>query len=156
MRLACIAAFVVTLWAAPAKAQEAPAQADHGPFGIGLIVGQPTGLTMEYGLSEHTALDMAIGWDLFYGRRFYVHLEFLYFFPTLVQGSSVSLSAYLGAGGFFAGYNSPTGGVRVPFGLSLEFTAAPIEIFGEIALRLQLAPDVHGDPGGAIGFRYYF
>ena len=153
MRLACLFALVITLAPSAARAQEA----GHGPFGIGVIVGQPTGLTMEFELSEHTALDAAFGWDLFDDRRLYAHLEFLYFLPTLVDADTVSLALYLGVGGFIVDRPDRVGlGVRAPIGLSLEFKAVPIEIFGEVALHLLLAPDVDADPGAAIGVRYYF
>jgi len=152
MRLACLFALLVTL--APTAAR---AESDHGPFGIGLIVGQPTGLTMEFELSEHTALDAAVGFDLFNDRRFYAHLEFLYFLPTLVNADSLSLALYIGVGGFIVDHPDRVGlGVRAPLGLSLEFTAAPIEIFAEVALHLLLVPDVDADPGAALGIRYYF
>lgn len=156
MRFACLLVLAITLASSPARAAEG--DADHGPFGIGLVVGQPTGLTMELELSEHTAIDAAVGLDLFDERRFYFHLEFLYFLPTLVTADSLSLAAYLGVGGFIVDHPDRLGlGVRAPFGLSLEFTAVPLEIFLEIALHVRLVPDGPDfDPGAALGFRYYF
>ena len=50
-------------------------------------------------VSEHTAIDVALGVDFFRGRTFYAR-RVLYFLQTLVSGSSVSLSAYLDVGGF--------------------------------------------------------
>ena len=132
------------------------ARAEGGPFGLGLVVGQPTGLTGELKLTEHTALDGAVGIDLFDGRDFYFHLEFLYVLPELIHGGSVSLSAYLGIGGYVVAHRETNVGARVPFGLSLEFTSVPLEIFAEIAFRLRFVPDVDPGIGGALGFRYYF
>ena len=45
------------------------AHAEGGPFGLGLVVGTPTGPTIEYKLSSHTAIDAALGIDLFVDRR---------------------------------------------------------------------------------------
>lgn len=132
------------------------ARAEGGPFGLGLVVGEPTGITGELKLTEHTALDGAVGISLFDDRDFYFHLEFLYFLPELIHGSSVSLSAYLGIGGYMVAHRETNVGARVPFGLSLEFTAVPLEIFLEVAFKLRFIPEVDPDVGGALGFRYYF
>jgi hypothetical protein len=150
MRLACIAALCITLWSASSRADEG------GPFGLGLIVGSPTGLTAELQLSDHTAIDGAVGLDLINDRNLYLHVEFLYFLPELISGNQVSLSAYLGVGGYFISHRDPTLGVRAPFGLSLMFSNAPVEIFLEIPLYLRLVQDVDLDVGAALGFRYYF
>src|SRR5687767_10309477 len=94
MRAARLAVLFVVL-------STASARAESGSFGLGLIVGQPTGITGAYQLSDRTAIDAALGLGWVDNRRFYLHVEFDYFLPTLVTGNSVSLSAYLGIGGFF-------------------------------------------------------
>jgi hypothetical protein len=137
-----------------------PAHAEGGPFGLGLVVGTPTGLTIEYKLSPRTAIDAALGVDLFVDRHVYVQGDFLFLLPDLLGGGTVALVPYLGPGVFVADFNGRNGGagfgVRAPFGLSLDFTRAPLQIFVEFSLGLELSPDVHLGVGGALGFRYYF
>src|SRR5690606_28092866 len=133
---------VVLLRASPPST---PARAEAGAFGLGLILGQPTGITGAYGLSERTAIDAALGLTIFDGRDFYVHGEFLWYLPPLVRGSSAELSAYLGIGGFLVTHDDPVIGARAPFGLSLDFAAAPIELFLEVSVLLAVVPDFHGD-----------
>jgi hypothetical protein len=150
MRAARLALLLVVL-------SSASARAESGSFGLGLILGQPTGITGAYQLSDRTAIDAAVGLGWVDNRRFYLHVEFDYFLPTLVTGNSVSLSAYLGIGGFFYDLRDDPGfGARAPFGLSLDFTSAPLQIFLEASLLLFLTPDVDLDVRGALGFRYYF
>lgn len=139
----------------------APARAEGGPFGLGIIVGQPTGVTGAYRLGGNTAIDGAVGLDVFDDRHFYLHATFLFVLPNLLSGGSVGLSPYLGPGGFISdrgkGDGSRVGlGVRAPFGLSLDFRRAPLQIFGEFAVVLPLIPDPDLGIGGAVGFRYYF
>jgi hypothetical protein len=153
----------------------ATAGADGGPFGLGLIVGEPTGITGLYELGDTTAIDGAIGLDDFGFDGIYIHADFLFILPNLLSGGSVGLRPYLGPGGFLVlggrdrGGNSGSGssgsggggkgsgvGVRVPFGLSLEFRRAPLQIFAEIAPELEVVPDPDFGLGGALGFRYYF
>lgn len=149
MRATVLVLALVVSWSAPAGAET-------GSFGLGLIVGQPTGITGAYQLSDNTAIDAALGLDLFDDRDFYLHAEFLYYLPTLVDASSIELDAYLGIGGFFVAHGDATIGARAPFGLSLGFKSVPLELFLELSLRLSLVPGVHGDVRGAGGFRYYF
>jgi hypothetical protein len=149
MRTARLVVLLAVLWSAPARA-------DNGAFGLGLILGQPTGITGAFELSDKTAIDAALGLAIFDNRDFYVHVEFLWYLPTLVHGNAVDLNAYLGIGGFLVTHKDPVIGARAPFGLSLDFANAPLQIFAEASVLLALAPDVAGDVRGALGFRYYF
>jgi len=149
MRVARLVLLLVVLWSVPARAE-------GGSFGLGLILGQPTGVTGAFELSDHTAIDAAVGFGWVRDRDFYVHVEFDYFLPTLVKGGSAELSAYLGIGGFFFAHSDPGFGARAPFGLSVDFTSVPLQIFGEASLLLLLTPASDLDVRGAIGFRYYF
>ena len=149
MRAARIVVLLAVLWSGSARAET-------GNFGLGLILGQPTGLTGAYGLSDHTAIDGALGLAIFDNRDFYVHVEFLYFLPTLVNAGDFDLSAYLGIGGWIVAHDNAAFGARAPFGLSLDFTSVPLQIFLEASVLLALHPDVDGDVRGALGFRYYF
>jgi hypothetical protein len=149
MRAAKLVLLIAMLWSVPARA-------DGGAFGLGLIIGQPTGVTAAFELSDHTMIDAAIGFGWVRDRDFYTHVEFDYFLPTLVKGGSAELSAYLGIGGFFFAHKDPGFGARAPFGLSVDFTSVPLQIFGEVALLLAFTPDTDLDVRGAVGFRYYF
>ncbi len=149
MRATRIVTLLVLLWSTNARAE-------GGPFGLGLIIGQPTGVTGAYQLSDRTAIDAAIGFGWVRDRDFYVHVEFDYFLPTLIKGGSAELSAYLGIGAFFFNHQEPGFGARAPFGLSLDFTAVPLQIFLEASLLLAFTPGTDLDVRGALGFRYYF
>lgn len=149
MRAARIVLLAALVWSVPARA-------DSGSFGLGLILGQPTGVTGAYQLSDNTMIDGALGLGWVDDRDFYLHVEFDYFLPTLVRGNSVELSAYLGIGGFFVAHHDPGIGARAPFGLSLDFTSVPLQIFLEASLLFLVVPDVDLDVRGALGFRYYF
>jgi hypothetical protein len=138
----------------------ARAQGEGGSrdIGVGIILGQPTGITGAVGLSDHTMIDAALGLGWVDDRNFYLHVEFDYFLPTLIQGNSADLSAYLGIGGFFVNHKDATLGARAPFGLAVDFANAPLQIFLEAALLLYVIgpPDVDLDVRGALGFRYWF
>jgi hypothetical protein len=135
--------------------------ADAGPFGIGLVLGRPTGVSAAYEMSDNTALAFGVGLNLFDGRHGYLQGDFLFYLPDLVSGGSITLYPYVGPGIFISDVGGRGSdrfglGARVPFGLALDFAKAPIQLFLEVSANLLLVPDVNGDIAGAFGFRYYF
>jgi hypothetical protein len=151
MRTFVLATFLVVVAAVPARAE-----GERGAFGVGIIAGRPTGVTGLYRMSDRTAIDVDVGLDVFDDNDLYIGADFLFILPDLLGGGSVGLSPYLGPGAFFVAVGDGVFGLRVPFGLSLDFTKAPLQIFLELAPTLVLVPNADLDIGGAIGFRYYF
>jgi hypothetical protein len=144
-------AFVSIMVAIPSAAR-----ADGGPLGLGLILGQPTGITGAYRVSERNTIDAAIGLDVLNNsHQLYVHADFLFVLTDLLSGETAGLKPYLGPGAYVTA-NGFSLGVRVPLGLSLEFHRAPLQLFLEAVPALHLIHRVNFGIGGALGFRYYF
>lgn len=132
--------------------------AARADVGLGLFVGRPTGLDLKLGLAPRSGLDIVLGWDTFRdGRDLYAHVTYL---ATLVvaHGQSVIVPLRLGIGGAIYG-GEPNFAVRAPLEIGFRFRSAPVELYGEIAARLELA-NRPGDPDfwldGGVGFRIYF
>jgi hypothetical protein len=134
----------------------APSDA-HADFGIGVFLGEPTGLDVKIGLQARSALDIVLGATSFRdGRASYGHLTYLY---TIVaaNGQSVIVPLRIGIGGaMFGNSDNIEAAVRAPFELGLRFRRTPIEIYGEIAAAIVLTQDAHFDVQGGIGLRFYF
>lgn len=162
MRSAAIglAAFCLVLFSAP----QAEA-AKHGPFGLGGIVGDPTGLSGKVFFSDNFALDFAVGVGWWGGQNFHTHVDVLWHID-LKTWSVGSLDLHLGVGPkigwYWRGYyNRGSGayfqaGVRVPVGVSWMFKKVPVELFAEIAPGGWFAGRVDFDLDGGLGARYYF
>jgi hypothetical protein len=138
-----------------------PAQAD---VGLGVFVGEPTGLDLKIGLSRRGDLDLVFGWDTFRDNRdHYAHVTYL---ATLAMGhgESVNVPIRLGIGGAIyddGSFNNGTNlAVRAPLQIGLRFRRTPIEIYGEVALKLTFLDDNNNndtvDLDGGVGFRVYF
>lgn len=130
-----------------------------GALGVGLVVGTPTGFTAEYRLSDAQALQFALGLDAFDHQDFYFHVTWRYYLVELAREADFSLPLYLGAGGFVEDQGAAAVGARAPIGLALDFSRAPVQIFGELALQLAFVNARGNDRlgvGGEIGFHYYF
>jgi hypothetical protein len=136
--------------------------------GIGLILLQPTGLSLELKLSSATALDFAIGLNDFDNDDgAYFHFDYLVYLADLARGGSVAVPFYLGVGlalwdydDRFDNNDNLDGALRIPFGLAIAFRTAPVQIFAELAIRLQFIDENDNndnvDLTGALGFRVYF
>lgn len=128
---------------------------DEG-LGLGLIFGEPTGLSAKLWTSERTALDAALAWSFSGVGWMHIQADFLMHNYDIISVSKGKLPLYYGAGAYLA-FSSDFGlGARVPLGLAYQFEGAPVDIFAEIAPGLALLPDIGFYIGGGFGARYYF
>lgn len=137
-------------------------------FGLGLILGEPTGISVKNWISPERAIDAAAAWSLEKHQRFQFHADYLiHQFDWLKPDNGrADLPVYYGIGGRVRltdndndnGHDSNDSviGVRVPFGLSFLPASAPLEFFIEIVPILDVLPDTDVDINGAFGFRFYF
>jgi hypothetical protein len=119
-------------------------------FGLGLEVGEPTGLTGKVFLSPRGALDFGVGYiysHYYYGDGGHVYLDYLAHPVSLASTPSFELPFYIGGGLRFWNfdycdpmpnpdvcYRGSAVGIRIPLGLALDFNNVPLDIF------LQLVP----------------
>ncbi len=130
--------------------------AQDSGFGIGLILGEPTGLSGKAWVSRQNAIDMGLAYSFRGKGYFHVHGDYLWHFPDIIQ-STEKIPLYVGVGGrFAAGRESGIFGVRIPFGIAWWLRSAPIEIFLEVAPIVDLAPATELSANGGIGARFYF
>lgn len=127
-------------------------------FGFGLIVGEPTGLSAKYLLNRENAIDLAVAWNLSGDNDFILHADYLWHVYDLIQVKSGQMPLYFGVGGRMELRNNKDDrfGVRIPVGVSYQF-AEPrfLELFGEIAPIIDLAPSTNMDLSVGIGARFY-
>ena len=138
-------------WAGPSQ----PGSAKD--FGVGAIVGDPTGLTAKYWITHKRAVDMALAWDLSGDDdRLEIHADHLWHFDLNMNRMEGRLPLYVGLGGRLLTGHDARLGVRIPFGISYLFAQVPIELFGEIAPLLDVTPDSDTSVNGGVGVRFYF
>ena len=133
---------------------------DRG-FGIGIMMGEPSGLSGKYWLSKQNAIDGGLGWSFTENGSVHLHMDYLYHNYDLLKGTEGKAPLYFGIGGRFKFKNNEKSadnsiGVRVPVGLAYQFSEVPFDVFAEIVPLLDLSPDTRFTFNGAIGVRYYF
>ena len=129
-------------------------------IGVGVIVGEPTGVSMKYWIDRTSAFDFACAWSLADNSPIQFHADYLIHGPSVTTNSSEqkgSLPWYYGIGGRVKNINNESHvGIRVPFGITYLVSEVPVDIFGEISPVLDLKPSVNLNWNGALGIRYYF
>jgi hypothetical protein len=142
------------------------------PFGIGLTLGEPAGITAKLWFNKKNSLQMAVGFGYYpyYGGAFYA--DYLYNVFNLLPATKKTpfdLVFYMGIGGKLGmWHHRPHAhhdhvydvgiGVRIPIGTSMIFTRAPFDIFLEIVPTVSF---IHPEPfwfdfDAALGGRFYF
>ncbi|HLF63624.1 MAG TPA: hypothetical protein VI603_07720 [Saprospiraceae bacterium] len=125
-----------------------------GDVGIGVHIGQPTGLTLK-AYSPGTSLDILAAWDL--DDFFFLNLHAIY---DAQLNDENTVHFFYGPGGYIGIRDRGSEldddielGVSGAFGL--DFLIQKFEIFLQATPRLSLVQTTNFDMGGGVGFRIY-
>lgn len=136
-------------------------------FGIGIIAGEPTGLSMKLWAWENSAIDFAFAWSFAGEDAIHIHSDYLFHNFSLLKVPEGKLPFYYGIGvrvklieekdnNKNKDKNDTKIGARIPLGLAYIFANQPIDIFAEIVPIVDLVPDTDLGLNAAIGARYFF
>jgi hypothetical protein len=139
----------------------AAADARTEGFGLGIILGEPTGVTAKTWLDRDSAIDFAAAWSFRDTDSFHFHADYLIHKGGLLELDAAEHMLYFGAGGVIEFRDDRKGhdteaGIRLPFGVAFHLKAAPVELFGEIVPVMEVAPSTGLHMNAGIGARYYF
>ena len=134
------------------------ALADQGRFGLGLMLGEPTGVNAKYFIDRHNAIEAGFGWSLTGDNDFHLQADYKYHVYSLIHTDSGEAPVYFGVGAriLFRDNKDNKAGIRFPVGVDYIFGNSPFDVFAEIVPILDLSPDTDFDLGGVIGARYFF
>ncbi len=134
-----------------------PALAQDKGFGLGVVLGEPTGISGKYWTGPNTAFAGAAAWSFGNKSAFHVHLDHLFHHGGLIKVEKGRLFLYYGLGGRVkAESDNSRVGVRVPVGLDYLVERAPLDIFVEVAPIVELVPATGVSVNGGVGIRYFF
>lgn len=147
-------------------------------FGVGLQLGLPTSIILKYMLQQNQGLAAGLGGFsgfVLNSGSITLFVDYLYHPHLLTAGEAFSLTWYIGGGGqiiindrfatpYIRGVLYPGFyygsyfwlAARVPIGVSLALTQAPIDVFVEAVPSLLVFPALTFGVGGAIGVRFWF
>jgi hypothetical protein len=169
-----VPAFVVVALAAATGAASAEELTDDGAekgsLGVGIIIGEPTGVCAKLYLADDRALQAAIG-ATFVSGGFQAHADYVLHPWILEERDGFTMPAYVGGGvramQHAAGRDGDSDfriGPRAVAGLLFDFTEIPLDVFVEVAAIAEFRfgsddEDINGFGialNGGIGARYYF
>ena len=129
--------------------------AQDSGFGLGVIIGEPTGVSLKTWVSQKHAVDAGIAWSLS-NDWLNIHADYLIHNFELINVSKGQLPFYFGFGAKFGIGNDFSFGARIPVGLSYLFEDAPLDVFVEVVPALRLISEIKFEMDGGIGIRYWF
>jgi hypothetical protein len=127
---------------------------DRG-FGLGIILGEPTGLSAKMWLSPRNAVDAGLAWSFHRNGFLHIHADYLWHFPGAIN-STERLVLYAGLGGRLGTSREGVFGVRVPLGLAWWPRGVPLELVVEVVPGMDLLPATDFEMQGGLGLRWYF
>src|ERR1035437_1385447 len=141
---------------------------DHG-FGIGIILGEPTGISAKLWTSKNNAFDFGLGFAIggdrisnhgnyyYGGSRIHFHMDYLWHSFNVIR-STERFPLYYGFGARFnsgGGYDGSFG-IRGVIGIAWFPHSTPIDIFAELVPVFQLTPLAGLGFDAGLGIRYFF
>ena len=133
------------------------AVAQDSGFGLGIVLGEPTGLSCKKWYGSTTAIDGAIAWSSGKHNVLHLHGDYLIHNFNLFKLEKDKLPLYYGIGGKIKIIDGESRiGVRIPLGINYIFEKVPLDIFLEFVPLLDLVPGTNFRLKGAVGIRYYF
>jgi hypothetical protein len=126
-------------------------------LGLGIIIGEPTGLNAKFWISTETAIDMGLGYSFtssnsiidFYG-------DYVFHNPDMLKAEE-NFVVYYGPGvGLRINETNSRLGVRGVIGILWLPANTSFDLFVEAAPILDIIPETRFDFAGGIGGRYFF
>jgi hypothetical protein len=143
---------------------------EKGALGVGLILGEPTGICAKLYLDDDRAIQAALGLT-FVSGGLQAHADYLLHPVILEERADFTIPAYIGAGvrvmQHSGGLNEDTDfrlGARAVGGMLFDFKEIPLDVFVEVAGIVEYRfgsedTDISGIGlalNGGLGARYYF
>lgn len=158
--LVLLLAFASLAWAQrrPTSPQRYSGPELSRPTGLGMMIGEPTGISFKHWVSRKNAFDAGFAWS-FAGRgeELHIHADYLWHMPLKSADPAIRrTNFYIGVGGRVRFENDSRVGARVPLGLVHFIKDTPLDVFIEVAPIMDLAPETEVSANGGLGLRYFF
>ncbi|MFZ5517302.1 MAG: hypothetical protein ACOY90_11725 [Candidatus Zhuqueibacterota bacterium] len=132
----------------------ATAEAQYSGVGLGVIIGDPTGLSLKSWHSRTHAVDAALAWSAT-EDKLQIHMDYLFHSFGLFRPRQGRMPLYFGIGGSVTFGDDAMVSARFPIGLDYLFRNLPCDLFVELAPKLNIMPDTEFEIDAALGIRIY-
>lgn len=149
----CTFFILLALFCLSASLSTADAQSRPGNTELGIILGEPTGISLKLWQTNTTAIDAAVAWS--FGRNESVHIHADYLVHNDLEADQGSFMFYYGLGARALLADDPRFGARIPLGLQYIVPSTRLSLFFEVAPAFDLVPATKFGVNGGIGIRYF-
>ncbi len=123
---------------------------------LGIILGEPTGLSYKYWLSARSGVNAAAAWSFYPEDYLHLHADYIRHLFNMFTIPNGELPLYFGAGAVVRISEESSAGARAVGGINYLFEGIPLSLFFELAPRFDLIPSTGAGLNGGIGLRYRF
>lgn len=134
-------------------ASTADAQNRYSNTELGIILGEPTGISLKMWQSDNTAYDAGFAWSFSGQGSIHVHADYLR--HNWLDINEGDLALYYGLGARLLIRDDPKIGVRVPIGMQYMIPNSRLSVFFEVAPLMDLIPDTSFEVNGGLGLRIF-
>ncbi len=134
-------------------ASVAEAQNRHSSTELGIILGEPTGLSLKLWQSNNTAFDAGFAWSFGGNGALHIHADYLR--HSWLDINNGDLALYYGLGGRLLLRDDPRVGARIPVGMQYIIPDTRLSVFFEVAPLLDLVPATSFEVNGGLGIRLF-
>lgn len=126
---------------------------DRNEFGMGLLLGEPSGINAQFFWTSKSALDFTGAWS--WRDWFFVSADYQIY--DYILDSPREWKWYYGLGAYLTIPENEDGtiGARIPLGVKYHFPHSPIDFWAEVAPALQIAPDTEPELQGGLGVTFW-
>ena len=135
------------------SAATADAQNRYSNTELGIILGEPTGISLKMWQSNNTAFDAGFAWSFSGSGSMHVHVDYLR--HNWLDINDGDLALYYGLGGRVLFKDDPKVGVRIPVGMQYMIPNSRLSVFFEVAPLMDLIPDTSFEVNGGLGLRIF-
>ncbi len=153
MKKLVLSSLLLSLLFAFSFTTDAFSQDRHSNTELGIILGEPTGLSLKMWQSDNTAFDAGIAWS--FGGSGSVHIHSDYLRHNWLDTDTGGLALYYGLGARVKLADDPRLGARIPIGLQFNIPDTRLSAFFEVAPLLDLVPETTFDVNGGLGIRIF-
>lgn len=133
-------------------------------FGIGIVIGDPTGFSFKYGLKTKNSIDAALAWSTNYS--FHLQSTYLWNLGKAFEIENQDFDWYTGVGLRLRDRDKDNPrdddddetefGPRAPVGVRWLAPKIPLEAFVEASIAMNIIPNTDVDFDAGIGARWWF
>ena len=134
-------------------AETSEAQDRNSSTEIGVILGEPTGLSLKSWTSDNSAFDLAAAWS--FSENGSIHLHGDYLRHNWLNPDAGSLALYYGLGARVKLADDARLGARIPVGLQYLVPDTRLSAFFEVAPLFDVVPETKFNVNGGIGLRIF-